>query len=139
MTTWADPPAILTQLRTQIVACAGWANGQNAVNYPELPVLAGATFPLCVISTVPGSFEAYADGAAPLASGTLQVVIYATGTIGVVEELGRTILSQLLAQWTGIPFRQGECGLSSDPSPAKVAGASAYRTITLTLAWGLSP
>lgn len=139
MTTWTDPPAIITQLRTQLVACASWSTGINAVNYPELPVLSGATFPLALLSEGSRTFDTYADGAAPLAGGMLQVVIHSTGTIGVTEALGRTILSELLAQWSGIPFRPGDCGLSSDPSPAKVAGGSSYRTITLNLAWGLSP
>ncbi|MBA3591563.1 hypothetical protein [Methylibium sp.] len=135
---FTDPPAILTQLRTQLAACAGWANGSGAVHYPDLPALAGATFPLAVVAESSRTFDTYADGALPLGGGSMQVVVYATGSVGVVEELGRTILSQLLAQFTGIPFRPSECGLSSDPSPAKVAGASEYRAVTLTIGWGLN-
>ena len=137
--TWTDPPAILTQLRTQLVACAGWANGQNAVHYPSLDGLMSATMPLAVLAETSRTAEVYADAVAPIPGGTLQVVIYGTDSVGTMEALGRTILSQLLSQATGIPFRPGECGLSSDPSPGMVAGSSGVRSVTLTLSWGLSP
>lgn len=137
--TWVDAPAILTQLRTQLLACAGWPTGQSAaIHYPVLEDFTGETFPLAVLAETSRTFDPYADGAVPLGGGTLQAVIYGTGTIGATEQLGRTLLSQLIAQPTGIPFRPGECGLSSDASPAKIAGASEYRTVTLSLAWGLS-
>ncbi len=138
MTTWTNPPAILTQLRTQLVACSSWANGSNAVNYPELAALMSGTFPLAVLAEMSRRAEVFSEGAAALASGELQVVIYSTGTIGTAEALGRSILEELLAQATGIPFRSGDCGLSSDPSPGMIAGSSDVRAVTLSLPWGLT-
>lgn len=138
MPTWTNPSTILTQLRTQLVACAGWANGQNAVNYPELAALMSGTFPLAVLAERSRTATLFCEGVAAIPGGELEVIIYATDTIGTLETLGRTILDQLLAQASGIPFRPAECGLSSDPSPAKIAGSSDVRSITLKLPWGLS-
>ncbi|MBA3622959.1 MAG: hypothetical protein H0W48_00515 [Methylibium sp.] len=136
--TWTDPTAVISQLRTQLVACAGWAAGESAVHYPDIEGMAAASYPLAILAESSRTAEAFAAGLDALSGGTLQVVIYGTGSIGTVEELGRTILGQLLAQHAGFVFRASECGLSSDPSPAQVAGGSAYRSVTLTLSWGLS-
>lgn len=135
--TWVDPPAMVTQLRTQLVACAAWTPGQAGVNYPEVVAMATATYPLAVLAATAPRAEYYADGAPPLMNGTLLVVIHSTDTIGVTEILASTLLQQLLSQIVGIPFRSSECGISSDPSPAKVAGGSSYRAVTITLPYGL--
>ncbi len=135
---FTDAPDPLTQLATQLTACAGWSSGSGAIHYPESPDFTGATFPLAVLADESRSVGRYAVGAAGLVSGTLVIRIYGTGTIGVTEALGRTILSQLLAQEGGIVFRSSECGLSADPEPGRIAGdAQEIRSITLSLPYGL--
>lgn len=137
--TWTNPPPILTQLRGQLVACAAWTGGTATVHYPELTGLTSATFPLAVLSELRPRSTPYAEGAGGIAGGELQIVIYGTDTVGNMEALGRSILDQLLAQVTGIVWQPAEAGLSSDPSPGKIAGNAAVRSVTLRLPWGLTP
>lgn len=137
--TWQNPPAILTQLRAQLVLCAAWTGGASVVHYPDLSGLMSATFPLAVLSEHRPRRTPYAEGAAGIAGGELEVVIYGTDTVGLMEALGQTILDQLLAQVTGIVWQPAEAGLSSDPSPGKIAGNAAVRSVTLRLPWGLNP
>lgn len=136
---WENPPAIIEQLRTQLLACDSWEGGADNVHYPYAEGLVDEEAPLAVLEDLGRTGEPYAAGADALPGGTLQIVIRSPGSIGEVEALGRTILDELLAQQTGIPFRGGETGVASKPSPAKKAGGADIRTIALTLTWGLSP
>ena len=136
---WEDAPAILRQLRTQLLACDAWKGAEDDVHYPKATNLSDEPRPYAVLADLGRSPQVYAAGAHALQGGTLQVLLYAYDTVGYVEELGRTILAELLAQQTGIPFTGGEVGLSTEPSPAKVAGGANVASIAITLTWGLSP
>lgn len=137
--TWEDAPALLEQLRTQLLACAAWTGGPDNVHYPKAQDLAAEEFPLAVLADTGRNPVAYAVGAAPIHGGTLLVLVYASDSSGYVEQLGRDLADQLLAQQTGILFTSAEVGLSSEPSPAKIAAGSDIRSIAITLSWGLSP
>lgn len=133
-----DPPAIITQLATQFAACAAWTGGLATIWYPEAPALAGATFPLLVLGEARRRVVPFCDGATTLVQGELEAVLESLDDIGKTEDLARTLLTQLLGQTTGILFRPSECGLSSDPTPAKISGGSPYRSVLITLGYGLS-
>ena len=134
--TLTNAPAIITQLSTQLAACAGWTTTSATHWYPNLPA-SGATFPAAVLFEDQRTSSIYAAGAGGLQGGTLGIHIYSSGTIGQVEDLGRTILGQLLAQFVGIPWDSSNCGLSSDTEPGMVAASSDIRDIVLNLPYGL--
>lgn len=129
-----DAPAIITQLATQLAACAGWS-GESW--YPEVPDLGSATLPAAALSEMNRRYTPYAAGASGLPSGDLEIKIYSAASIGVLESLGRTIIDQLLAQQSGIPFRPGDCGLCSDQTSGMEAAGDSIRSITINLSYGL--
>lgn len=137
---FTDASALLTQLQTQIAACAGWSGGSSAVHYPELAWGSGPTFPCALVSEESRSNVYYAAGAAGLRNGSLKLTIYAGSatTLGALETLGQTILEQLLAQQSGIPFRDGEVGMAGDATDASIAAATEVRGVEVTLNYGLS-
>ncbi len=127
---------LLTQLRTQIVACASWSGGESAVHYPSL-TFAGATLPACVVAEGSRTSQTYAAGANGLRGGSLLVTIYTSGTVGATEVLGQAILEQLLAQPAGIPFRNGSVGLCGESTDAQDAASTTVNGIEVTLEYGL--
>lgn len=135
-----NPPAIVTQLSTQLAACASWPGGATTNHwYPKVD-WSSATLPLAVLEESERSWSSYAAGAGGLASGVLRVTVhYATSSDdGTVETLGRTLLKELLAQDPGILFRQSDCGLSGTYTTAEIARNTGTIAIQLTLAYGLS-
>ena len=114
MTIDASAPAIITQMGTQLTACAAWT-GTNW--YPDVD-LATATLPIARIDEIDSTQESVGTLAATW-SGTLEVVIYSTATVPVVESLGRTLKAQLLAQSPGIPFRSITVGMNSNMRVAR--------------------
>ncbi len=139
--TWEDPPRIIARLREHLEACASWKGGPDNVHYPTMGTLADEELTAAVLADVSRGQQVYAAGAGPLHGGSLLVLLYVRGSdsSGYIEQLARDIASELLAQQTGIPFTTAEVGLCSDPSPAKVAGGTAVRSISITLSWGLTP
>ncbi len=97
--------------------------------------------PLAVLSESERRYTPYAAGAAGLMGGTLAITIHApasdTRSIGNLEGLGRSLMSELLAQHSGIPFQPASCGLCSDSTPGMEAADQAVRSLTLTLGYGL--
>jgi len=134
-----DAPAILTQLQTQLAACAAWSSGSGAIHYPDHDLTTVSTWPVAILAESSRTSTVFAAGAAGLASGVLEITIHSTASIGTVESLARTLVTQLHSAQSGIPFRTGEAGLSSEPSDAAEAGGTAYCSVTITLPWGLEP
>ncbi len=137
--TLVNAPAIVTQLSTQLAACASWAGGTGACWYPRV-VWASASLPLAILEESEAAFTPYAAGCSGLASGALKLTIHSASSSddGTVETLGRAILSQLLAQQSGIIWRTSECGLSGTFSSAEAATDTATIAIILTLGYGLN-
>ncbi len=135
-----DAPGIITQLSTQLAACASWPGGSASNHwYPEADTT-GLAAALAVLSESERRYTPYAAGAAGLMGGSLAITIHApttTGTIGYLESLGRSLMSELLAQQSGIPFQPANCGLCSDSTPGMEAAAQAIRSLTITLGYGL--
>jgi len=127
---------LLTQLRTQIAACASWSAGSSGVHYPDVD-WASATLPCCVIAEGARTSATYAAGAAGLRGGTFLVTIYTSGTVGACEVLGQAILEELLAQASGIPFRNGSVGVCGQSTDAQEAAGMTANGIELTLEYGL--
>jgi hypothetical protein len=125
---------------TEIVATAAWTGDEAAsLWYPMKPDFTGVTYPIGVIADMSPRRTVYAEGAGGLIGGTLRLVIYSDVSIGALETLAASMLTQLLAAYTGIPYRSAECGISSEPSPAKVAGGSGIYSIALDFPYGLEP
>ncbi len=139
--TWEEPPRIVARLRTQLEACPSWKGGPDNVHYPTMANLGTEELISAVLADLSRGQQVYAAGAGPLHGGSLLVLLYVRGSdsSGYAEQLARDIAGELLAQQTGIPFTSAEVGLCSDPSPAKVAGGTAVRSISITLSWGLTP
>jgi hypothetical protein len=139
--TWEDPPAVVDRLRDHLMACDSWPGGIDNVHYPTMPNLGTEELIAAVLADVSRAQQVYAAGTGPLHGGSLLVVLYvpAAESTGTLEQLARDIADELLAQQDGIPFISAEVGICSDPSPAKVAGGTAVRSIAVTISWGLSP
>lgn len=133
-------PALIAQLRTQLVACASWSPSTTGdIYYPKLVDLIGANKPAAVLSDASRSPTSYAEGAAPIQGGQLEVMIYTDDDIETTEALARALMTELMSQAAGIPFRSGECTLCNDPSVSKISGSDSICAINISLSWGLSP
>lgn len=132
------PPAIVQAFATEIVATTSWTGDEaTSLWYPNKPDFAGVTFPIGVIAEMAPRRKIYAEGAGPLLGGTLRLIIYANVSIGALETLAHAMLTELLSAYSGIPYQAGECGISSDPSLSKVAGASGIYSLALDFPYGL--
>lgn len=132
------PPAIVQAFATEIVATTSWTGDEfTSLWYPNKPDFAGVTFPIGVIAEMAPRRRIYAEGAGPLLGGTLRLVIYSDVGIGALETLAHAMLTELLSAYSGIPYNAAECGVSSDPSPAKVAGGAGIYSIALDFPYGL--
>ncbi len=137
-----NAPAIVTSLSTQLAACSSWVGTNTNHWYPSAPD--GTTPPFAVLDVQDRQRHIYAADATPNFTGTLMISIFdsnANRDIGELEAFGDTIMSQLLAQVSGIAFKSGEVGLVQDYQPAVAAkeGTGALRSITITLPFGLEP
>ena len=135
-----NAPAIVTSLSSQLAACASWVGGTANHWYPVGPD--ASTPPFAILDDQNARRTVYASEATGLLKGTLVITICDSGanrTIGQLEAFGRTILAELLAQVSGIAFRDGEVGLTQDYRPSTVAaeGTGALRSITMTIPYGL--
>jgi hypothetical protein len=133
--TLTNEPPIITQLSTQLAACAAWPAGATTW-YPTKPNATSPPFVLLVERS--RRVRPYAAGAAGIPGGVLEVDLAVSDTIGNAESLARTLLEQLLAQTSGIPFLEADCGVSAEPTPGEIAGGTSITTITMTLPWGLA-
>lgn len=131
-----NPPAIVTQFSTQLAACASWTTGTAGHWYPS--AVGNIATLHAVLASLTETRTRYAEGADGLPSGTLKAMVYVPDTIGNAELLGRALILELCAQYTGLMFTSGNVGLSADPGPAKVASGDTLQAIELTVNYGLS-
>lgn len=135
-----NPPAVVTQLSTQLAACASWTGGTTNHYYPIAP--SGFSVPAAVLDDQQARRGIYASDAPGALTGTVVITIIdsaANRTLGQLETFGRTILKELTDQVSGLAFRDGEVGLVDDYKPATEAGegTAAMRSITLSIPYGL--
>lgn len=134
--TLTNAPAVITQLATQLVACAGWTPGLTGCWYPSSPAIQSGTHAVLCENDYSG--DVYAEGALPLPSGDLRILLYVDDTIGNAEALGRTLCNQLLAQFNGgLAFRSAKTGLSSDPSSDRIAAGNTKQILPIDISYGL--
>ncbi len=135
-----NPPAIVTQLSTQLAACASWPGGATTNHHYPNVAWASASLPLAVLEESDRTWTTYAAGAGGLMGGTLKATIHyaASSDIGTVEAIARTLLGELLAQSPGICFRASDCGLSGTYSSAENATDTATIAIQINLTYGLT-
>lgn len=143
--TWTNPPAVVTQWRDQLLACASVASAgivSARAHYPALAVQTD-TLPAVVVADTNPRRDRYAEGSTGLPSGNLVATFYLPTSsytdAGSVESFASAVIKELMAQSTIIPFRDVSSGLASDPTPgARAAGGNAdHRTITITATYGL--
>ena len=135
-----NAPAIVTSLSSQLAACASWVGSTTNHWYPSAPD--ASTAPFAVLDVQDRRRQIYASEAPGLFSGVLQISIFdstANRTIGQLETFGDTIMSELLAQVSGIAFRSDEVGFTQDAQASATAaeGTGALRVITISLPFGL--
>lgn len=135
-----NPPTSVSQLSTQLAACAGWVGGATNHWYPAAPN--GSTAPFAVLDEVDVRRTRYAADVVGVRGGTLTVTIYdtqAARTIGQLEDFARTIEGQLTAQVSGLIFGDSSISLVDDVQPGALAaeGTAALRCVTITLPYGL--
>lgn len=134
-----NPPAIITQLSTQLQACASWTAAGLSTNvwYPSAPE--GTAGPFAVLGFDSQRFTKYAEGAEPVRSGDLFVTIWKADTAGNLETLAGDLINDLMTADTGIPFRDGENGRAELIGPAKEAAGETLNGVSFTLSHGLTP
>ena len=133
-----DAPAIITQLSTQLAACASWTAGAGGNWYPEA---AGTLTTTHAVLVPPSSTRTrYAEGARGLLGGQLWILLYVIGTqtLGQAETLAGAIINELMNQHDGIPFRSMSFELAQDPGAAKTVGDSTIIPLQITIDYGLS-
>lgn len=150
--TWANPSGVLIQFRTQLLACATISAVPMVVgdfHYPEFAAagITPDTLPACLLQEGRGTRERYAEGAVGLIGGTLKASFYFKEAIavnaGYMETFSRDLIKDLSSQYYGLPFRDWEVTLSSEPKPAaRGAGINnsndLYRAVTITVQYGLT-
>ncbi len=138
--TLTNCPAIVTQLSTQLAACASWPGGATSNHWYPRVAWASASLPLAVLEDSERTWVSYAAGAGGLQGGTLKATIHyaASSDEGTVESLARTLLGELLAAAPGICFRSSECSLSGVYTSAENATDTATIAISISLAYGLT-
>lgn len=134
-----NPPPIITQLSTQLQACASWSSAGLSTNvwYPEVPE--GTAGPHVLLGFGSQTFTKYAEGAAPVRSGDLFFTIWKADTIGNLETLAQSILAELLTPDTGIPFREADGMTATALGDAKKAAGETLFGVSATISHGLSP
>lgn len=137
--TLTNPPAIISQFSTQLQACASWvaAGLSSNVWYPEAPE--GTTGPFVVLGFGTQQFTKYAEGAAPVRSGDLFFTIWKSDSIGNLEALAQSILSELMTSDSGIPFREGDGMTATAVGDAKEAAGETLYGVSASVTHGLTP
>jgi len=145
------PPAI-GAFRDMVVACASAVSFglvQARFHYPliDMNTSGSATMPCCLLDESGSQRERYAEaGVLGNPSGTLTATIHSDSSISTLEELARSLCSELLGQSTGLPLRSATAGRSSNQTPGQRAAddttadaKAGFRSIMITVEWGLSP
>ncbi len=152
--TWTSPvPDAITAARDMIVACASAATASltsGTFHYPTITM--SGTYadsrPCVIMDQITITRDRYAEpGVLGNPSGTIVATIYLdSSTISTMESLAEDICSELLAQSTGLPLRSAVPGRCSDPTSGQRAAdattadnTSYFRSISVTIEWGLSP
>ncbi len=138
---WANPPAFIDQLRTQLNACAAWttAGGVLAnIHYP-LGDAADTSYPAAVLAEENVSYAKLFHGLAPIPSGELTINLYTQTSIGETEILARAIGSQIVTDDGLANLAVLSVEPSTDTSAAEEAtnGGTDTFLVTITLSFGL--
>lgn len=139
-----NPTPIVQQMVDQLLLCpsviAKGITTEVPIWYPSIP-LQTATLPGLLVVETAQERQRYAEGAIPLISGTFKIVFYEAGTDpGQMEAFARQLAVDLGSQYYGLCFRSFSVGLCSDPTPGQraVGGNADYRSISLTVQYGLT-
>lgn len=133
---FTDASAYLTQFQTQLAACAVWSGGSSTIHYPNVN-FTGATLPCIVVIEDQRGSDQYAAGASGLRSGTLRAILYSTASNGVIEAMAGTLVEQMLAQQSGIPFRSGSHQPAGIAEEAKAATGTSVNGVEIAFEYGL--
>ena len=152
--TWpATTHPALALLRTQLVACAAAISSGLVLARWHYPTAnpsavrgAGDPLPLGVIETFNTRRVPWLDSTGGLLAGSATVTLYAdAATLDAAgqEKLADDLIDQLASQESGLIWGELERGEASEPDGEQQAAdgpaVTNYRTITLTLPFGLTP
>ena len=151
---WTAPvPDAVVALRTMLVACASAVSAGLAearFHYPTATMNGSSadTRMLAVLDQVSFSRNKYAEGGVlGNPTGTITCTIFSdSDTISTMESLAEDLCSELLSQSTGLSITSAVPSRASDPTPGQRAAEATtadntaqFRSVTLTIDWGLSP
>ena len=133
--TWTDPPAILTALRSQIVAADAWTAAEADIHYPRYVPTAGKTL-WAVLVVDSRSVERRFVGV-NLPSGTLRILLYSTGSPGALETLAQSLGDQVCTEVGIEGLTVADISEAEEADEATQAEDGALCTCTITLNYGL--
>lgn len=131
-----DAPPDVTALAAMLALCPSWTGGSAAIWYPDADPATSGT--LAVIAPEDERRTRYAEGALPIPSGTLLIILHGDDSIGAIETLARTLQKELLTLTTGLLLRSAQVGRCAEPGPARVAGGESREVIAITVEYGLN-
>ncbi len=131
-----DAPPDVTALATMLALCPSWVGGTGTIWYPDVDSSTSGT--LAVIAPEEERRTRYAEGAVPIPSGSLMIVLHGDNTVGAVETLARALQKELLTLTTGLLLRSAQVGRCAEPGPARVAGGESREVIAITVEYGLN-
>ena len=132
---WTDAPAILTQLRTQLLATTAYTGAEATVHYPRAEFSSSASLYAELAVTGRSVDRRFTDVNLP--TGTLEIVIWSTGTVGALETMAQSIGDQICTA-TGIENLQvTDISEAEESDEAETAGVGNLAKIVITLSWGL--
>lgn len=128
-----NPPPEVQALADMLDDCASFGLD---LYYPSAPAETSGDFG--VIWPVDSRHVRYAEGMAPIPSGSLMLGIYKTATIGELETFARTTQRELLTLATGLLLRGATSGRCAEAGPAMRAGGQTRKAIDITIEYGLN-
>ncbi len=133
---FTSAPAILTQLKAQLLACTAFTGTDSNIHYPRV-ALTGTVAAMSAVLAVTSRGVSQRFVGVTLPSGTLEIRLYSTSAVGTLEEAAIAIASQICTD-TGIENLQVTDVSEAMEADAKTQAESGYQNeCTITLSYGL--
>ncbi len=136
---WTNPTAVITQLRTQLEACASWSTAGGAtakIHYPKGTAADG--FPCAVLAEESQSHTKFAYGMAAVKGGQLSINLADTTSTGEVETLARAIANEICTDLGLVNLSVEDITPAEEPHAAEEAeGSNMIYECEIILSYGL--
>ena len=136
--TLTNPTALITAVSNSLGSCAVWLAETGTIWYPSAP--AGTAAPHAVIQPNGTNYDRIATGSAGIPSGSVDIMFSfdaSAKTQGQVELFCELMERQIVNREVGLPVRNANASLASDPDDEAVAGGVSQISIILTIEFGL--